>query len=179
MLRVRHLWLIFLSAGLLLSLPLAAQEAPYRDASLPTEERVEDLLSRMSLEEKIGQMTLLEKNSIQPEQVTEMFIGGILSGGGGYPTPNTPEAWAAMVRSYQDAALATPLGIPIITVSMPFTVITMSKARSSSHTISVWGLHGILSWWLTLAAEVSSRSMAMSSASRRKGLFSARTFREP
>lgn len=87
----------------------------YLNQELPTAERVEDLLGRMTLEEKIGQMTLVEKNSIQPTAVTTYFIGGILSGGGGYPSEgNTPENWAAMVDSYQEAALSTPLAIPII-----------------------------------------------------------------
>lgn len=75
---------------------------------------VEDLLARMSLAEKIGQMTLVEKNSIQPDDVRTYFIGGVLSGGGGYPTPNTPESWAEMVNEYQQAALETPLAIPMI-----------------------------------------------------------------
>ncbi len=110
---------IILCAALMLT-PLAAQDddladAPYRDASLPVEERVEDLLARMTLEEKIGQMTLVEKNSIAPELVDDFYIGGILSGGGGYPAGNnTPEGWLDMVHGYQDAALATRLGIPMI-----------------------------------------------------------------
>ncbi|GIK58846.1 MAG: beta-glucosidase [Chloroflexi bacterium] len=95
--------------------PTAVPIPAYLNPELPTAERVEDLLGRMSLEEKIGQMTLVEKNSIQPTAVTTYHIGGILSGGGGYPHDgNTPEKWAAMVDSYQEAALATPLGIPII-----------------------------------------------------------------
>lgn len=93
------------------SVPIPA----YLNPDLPTAERVADLLGRMSLEEKIGQMTLVEKNSIQPTAVTTYLIGGILSGGGGYPASgNTPENWAAMVDSYQEAALGTPLAIPII-----------------------------------------------------------------
>jgi beta-glucosidase len=95
--------------------PLHAQDdAPYMDSSLPVEERVNDLLARMSLEEKIGQMTLVEKNSISPDAVGEFYIGGVLSGGGGYPNPNTPEDWLDMVNAYQEGALSTPLGIPMI-----------------------------------------------------------------
>lgn len=92
------------------------EESPaYLNPELPVAERVEDLLGRMTLAEKIGQMTLIEKGSIQPTAVTDLYIGAILSGGGGSPSgSNTPEAWAAMVSSYQEAALATRLGIPII-----------------------------------------------------------------
>lgn len=77
-------------------------------------DRVEDLLSRMTLAEKIGQMTQVEKNSIKKEDITVLFVGSILSGGGGYPTPNTPKAWAKMVNTFQEYALQTRLGIPLI-----------------------------------------------------------------
>jgi len=65
------------------------EDAPYRNPDLPVTERVEDLLARMTTEEKIGQMTLVEKNSIQDEDITGRYIGALLSGGGGYPTPPT------------------------------------------------------------------------------------------
>jgi beta-glucosidase len=114
--RLRILLLAFtLLVGLGL-MPAFAQEddSPYKNPDLPVEERVEDLLGRMTLEEKIGQMTLIEKNSLSPESVETYFIGGILSGGGGYPNSNNPEAWAEMVDEYQSYALETRLGIPII-----------------------------------------------------------------
>jgi beta-glucosidase len=98
--------------------PVPAQvtdpDADYKKPWLPVDERVEDLLGRMSLEEKIGQMTLVEKNSIRSADIAGKYIGGLLSGGGGYPTPNTPEGWAEMVRGFQDQALQSPLGIPLI-----------------------------------------------------------------
>lgn len=106
--------LLILATSALLAPATFAQNEPYRDANLPVEERVEDLLNRMTLDEKIGQMTLVEKNSITDESVTKFYIGAVLSGGGGYPNPNTPEAWAEMVESYQEGALATRLGIPLI-----------------------------------------------------------------
>lgn len=87
---------------------------PYLDPSLPIAERVDDLLARMTLEEKIGQMTLIEKGSATPQMVTELGLGAILSGGGGYPSENTPEAWLDMVTTYQQAALETRLGIPLL-----------------------------------------------------------------
>lgn len=76
--------------------------------------RVQNLLSNMTLEEKIGQMTQAEKNSIPPEDVTTYMLGSVLSGGGGNPRPNTPVMWREMVESYQNAALKTRLGIPLI-----------------------------------------------------------------
>lgn len=88
--------------------------APYLDASLPADERVEDLLGRMTLRDKIGQMTQVEKGSILAEDIAYLGIGSILSGGGGSPTENTPQGWAAMVDGYQGYALDGPLGIPLI-----------------------------------------------------------------
>ncbi len=109
--------LLLLAFFFMLSIGIVAQDdvLPYQNPDLPIEDRVADLLARMSLAEKIGQMTLIEKNSITPSAVTEYVIGAILSGGGGYPQGNnTPEGWAEMVHAYQDAALATPLQIPMI-----------------------------------------------------------------
>lgn len=87
---------------------------PYQNHALPTAERLTDLMSRMTLAEKIGQMTQVEKNSVQSGDVTEMGLGSILSGGGGYPQPNTPENWLEMVNGFQEEALASRLGIPMI-----------------------------------------------------------------
>ena len=96
--------------------PVAQDVAPaYLDPTLGVEERVADLLGRMTLEEKVGQMTLIERGSIGPADVTRYGIGGVLSGGGGYPPgDNTVAGWTAMVRGYQEAALATRLGIPLL-----------------------------------------------------------------
>lgn len=114
---MKKLTILCLSACfLLLSMTASAQELDerYLDASLSTAERIEILLSQMTLAEKIGQMTLVEKNSITAPSVENFLIGGVLSGGGGYPNPNTPEAWAEMVDEYQAAAMATRLAIPLI-----------------------------------------------------------------
>lgn len=89
-------------------------DTPFKNPNLPIAERVEDLLARMTLAEKVGQMTLVEKNSINIADITAFGIGGLLSGGGGYPQPNTPESWAAMVDGFQAAALESRLEIPLI-----------------------------------------------------------------
>lgn len=96
------------------TLPPVAADALYKNPNAPIEDRVNDLLARMSLSEKIGQMTQVEKNSITLADISNLFIGGVLSGGGGSPTVNTPIAWASMVNHFQQQALQTRLGIPII-----------------------------------------------------------------
>jgi len=78
------------------------------------ETQVSDLLSQMTLAEKIGQMTQPEKNSVRPGDVAALGLGSVLSGGGGNPTPNTPAGWAAMVRGFQEEALRSRLGIPLL-----------------------------------------------------------------
>ena len=75
---------------------------------------VESLLENMTLAEKIGQMTQVDKRAIQPAEVKRWFLGSVLSGGGANPAPNNPQNWAAMVESFQEAALETRLGIPLI-----------------------------------------------------------------
>ncbi len=86
----------------------------YKDPTRSVADRVSDLMSRMTLDEKIGQMTLVEKNSIKSPDIAPMGIGGLLSGGGGYPQPNTAAAWAQMVDDFQKQALSSRLGIPLL-----------------------------------------------------------------
>ncbi|WP_374400168.1 glycoside hydrolase family 3 protein [Niveibacterium sp.] len=96
--------------------PLAPvpKNARYKNASQPVDARVEDLLSRMTLAEKIGQMTQAERAEAGPGEVGALMLGSVLSGGGSAPSPNKPDSWANMIDAYQDAALATRLGIPVI-----------------------------------------------------------------
>lgn len=87
---------------------------PWMDATKSVDDRVAALLGQMTLAEKIGQMTQAEKNAIKPSNSGAYNLGSILSGGGGYPDQNTPQAWYDMVNAYQQAALGTRLSIPII-----------------------------------------------------------------
>ncbi len=91
-----------------------SSERAWLDASLSVDERVAALLGQMTIDEKIGQMTQIEKNAIDATNAGAFGLGSILSGGGGFPTPNTPQAWYDMVDAYQQAALGTRLGIPIL-----------------------------------------------------------------
>jgi beta-glucosidase len=92
-----------------------AAEPAYRDASLPVGARVDDLLARMTLDEKVGQMTQAERKVVVDNaDVTAYALGSLLSGGGSAPTPNTATAWADMADGFQRQAMATRLAIPLI-----------------------------------------------------------------
>ncbi len=107
--------IVFIAAGFLAGWPALVQADPnYLDPDLPVEERVEDLLSRMTLDEKIGQMTQGERGSVTTQEIVDYNLGSVLSGGGSTPGDNSPEGWADMYDAYQAAALSTRLGIPII-----------------------------------------------------------------
>ncbi|XP_031486762.1 uncharacterized protein LOC116255140 [Nymphaea colorata] len=87
----------------------------YRDAHQPIEARVQDLLSRMTLAEKIGQMTQIARSVATPSVIRDLGIGSILSGGGSAPrTGALPMDWIDMVESFQKWALESRLSIPMI-----------------------------------------------------------------
>jgi len=68
----------------------------------------------MSLDEKLGQMTQAERTAVTNADITNFRLGSLLSGGGSAPSPNNATSWANMYDGFQNAALATPLGIPLI-----------------------------------------------------------------
>lgn len=90
----------------------------YLDPSKSVDARAADLLARMTLEERAGQMIQPEKGNITPEEVKQYFIGSVLSGGGSFPNgkqqDSTRENWQTLIDSYQDGALSTRLGIPLL-----------------------------------------------------------------
>ena len=75
---------------------------------------VDDLIRRMTVAEKIGQMTQVEVNSLADGAIRALGIGSVLSGGGRNPTPNDPETWAFTARRVQGEALQSRLGIPLL-----------------------------------------------------------------
>lgn len=88
---------------------------PYQDESLTAEARVDDLMSRMTITEKIGQMALIEKNSIKdPDDIARYGLGALLSGGGAKPASNTPEGWLKMVDDFKNISKKTRLAIPLL-----------------------------------------------------------------
>ena len=110
---------LLLLVVLLVSCAPKLRAAPYKDPSQPVEVRVEDLLSRMTLEEKIGQMTQVENNSISPNylfppsEVARYFIGSVLSGGNSSGFYSLAD-WTGLAKRYEVDALQTRLGIPLI-----------------------------------------------------------------
>ncbi|XP_020210597.1 uncharacterized protein LOC109795486 [Cajanus cajan] len=92
-----------------------AEYLKYKDPKAPLNDRITDLLKRMSLEEKIGQMTQIERSVATPDVMKKYFIGSVLSGGGSVPEPKaSAKTWVQMVNQMQKAALSTRLGIPMI-----------------------------------------------------------------
>ncbi|KAM6542790.1 hypothetical protein CsatB_007237 [Cannabis sativa] len=69
----------------------------------------------MTMEEKIGQMTQIDRNVASNEVMKKYFIGSVLSGGGSVPSKKaSPEAWIDMVNDFQKGSLSTCLFIPMI-----------------------------------------------------------------
>ncbi len=93
-----------------------AQTPIYLDPNASINDRVNDLLSRMTLDEKIGQMTQADNNAVgNLDDLKTYFLGSILSGGGSDPVSgNTALDWANLYDSFQEKALQTRLMIPII-----------------------------------------------------------------
>jgi beta-glucosidase len=97
-------------------------DAPYRDASLSIYERVADLLGRMTLEEKVGQLggiwltSLVTDGRLDPDRVASVLADGV----GhvtriGASTGLRPEASARLMNEIQRIAVErTRLGIPVV-----------------------------------------------------------------
>lgn len=87
----------------------------YKDPNQPVAVRVQDLLGRMSLEEKIGQMVQIDRSVANAEIMKTYFIGSVLSGGGSAPLPQaSAEDWVNMINGFQKGSMSTRLGIPMI-----------------------------------------------------------------
>ncbi|GFP89469.1 beta-glucosidase bogh3b [Phtheirospermum japonicum] len=94
---------------------MEAEYMKYKDPKQPLRVRIKDLLSRMTLEEKIGQMTQIERKVASADIMKKYFIGSIVSGGGSVPgLKASAEAWINMVNEFQTGSLSTRLGIPMI-----------------------------------------------------------------
>jgi beta-glucosidase len=88
------------------------------ESSHRVEAKVRSLLSKMSLEEKVGQMTQPEISAITPDEVRQYHIGSVLNGGGSWPGANkhaAPSDWLALADAYWAASKAgNTAGVPAI-----------------------------------------------------------------
>ena len=78
--------------------------------------QVRALLAKMTLEEKIGQMTQAEQDALKDvNDIQKYFLGSLLSGGSSDPKAgNSLAAWTDMCDGYQEHALKTRLRIPLL-----------------------------------------------------------------
>jgi beta-glucosidase len=78
------------------------------------EQRVEALLAEMTLDEKLGQMTMsIWHNGVSPEIVRDFAIGSIIHTEGPVPGETAGE-WVARFDEFQRQAMQTRLGIPLL-----------------------------------------------------------------
>jgi len=75
---------------------------------------VETLLDSLTLREKAGQMLQAEKNGASAADVRTYNLGSVLSGGGSSPATNAAYEWYLMYENFQNAALQSSSGIPIL-----------------------------------------------------------------
>ena len=125
---LRRKWLLGVFALLFLSgcahpdepaVEIATQILPTAASSSSSEkevvdQQIDDMVGQMTLDEKIGQMTQVERLCINDGAIRKYFIGSVFSGGGSSPAPNDPQAWVNMIAEFQEEALSTRMGIPVI-----------------------------------------------------------------
>ncbi|SDD40308.1 beta-glucosidase [Massilia sp. PDC64] len=84
------------------------------DAAL--EARVRDIVGRMTLAQKIGQMTQAELKAVTPDDVSTYYLGSVLNGGGSWPH-NDKHAraadWLKLADAFYDASMATDMAVKV------------------------------------------------------------------
>ena len=100
---------------------------------------VDSLISKMTLEEKLGQMTQVDRQFLNDiSDGSKYGFGSLLSGGGSTPEVNEPRAWADMYDNYQKEALKSRLQIPLLYGIDAVHVITMLLGQLYFLTILDW-----------------------------------------
>ena len=108
---------------ILCSIIAYGEETPaYLRTDLPIEQRIEDLLQRMTLQEKLGQMVQIdlgcigkgENEALLQKAIIDYGVGSILSGGSGSPFENTPAGWAKLSNKLRKLSRETRLKIPVL-----------------------------------------------------------------
>jgi beta-glucosidase len=81
------------------------------------EARIKDLLSRMSLEQKVGQVIQADLGSVTPEDVHKYYLGSVLNGGNSAPGGKQwapPAEWLTDADRFYDASVKPHGNLPII-----------------------------------------------------------------
>jgi beta-glucosidase len=86
----------------------------YKDSSQPVEVRLEDLLARMTLDEKIAQMVQPIQNTTSSGDVEAFSLGAMLSTAESISEENSLADWTRIPGAYLEAAAKTRLGIPLL-----------------------------------------------------------------
>ena len=113
--KMSHVLRLALVPGLIAAACLCwAASKPKPLSSYDTEAKA--LLARMTLDEKIGQMTEPEQNELKdPADVEKYFVGSLLSGGSSDPKEgNSLKAWTDLYDRLQARTRNTRLKIPIL-----------------------------------------------------------------
>ena len=100
-----------------------AVEWPQLTSPVPRDPRIEaritELLSHLTLEQKVAQMVQPDIRSITPDDVRKYKVGSILNGGGAWPGNKksaTVADWVRLADRYYDASMDTAGGSPAIPV---------------------------------------------------------------
>ncbi len=91
-----------------------ANSAIGKDAAL--EARVRDIVGKMTLAQKVGQMTQPEIKSATPDDVRRYYLGSVLNGGGSWPNGNKhakAAEWLALAQRYHEASLSTDMAVKL------------------------------------------------------------------
>ena len=92
----------------------AVKSAVAPDAKI--EARAREILSGMTLRQKIGQMTQPDIRSVTPEEVRQYYIGSVLNGGGAWPSMNKHASladWLKLSDAYYDASMSTDMAVKV------------------------------------------------------------------
>jgi beta-glucosidase len=81
------------------------------------EQKIQKILAKLSLEQKVGQMMQAEIKHASPEDVKKYNLGSVLNGGGSFPNNNKyakVSDWVSMADSYYNASVNSSSKIPLI-----------------------------------------------------------------
>lgn len=115
--------LSLLAAAIAMTLPASATQLadwPHVRSAIKSdpalEQRVADIVGKMTLEQKIGQMTQPEIKTTTPDDVRRYYLGSVLNGGGSWPNGNkraNAAEWLALAQKYHDASMTSDMAVKV------------------------------------------------------------------